>query len=107
MDGLIFETVHGSHLYGLAHAGSDRDVFRVYCSHDGRRRARQRVSSDTDVLSMSLDRFLELASSGAHQCVEAMFSPVKIWDPRFAFLRPFVESHRVAGGRCGETPAGC
>lgn len=30
MTGLIFSTVHGSHLYGLAHEGSDLDVYEVY-----------------------------------------------------------------------------
>ena len=30
MSELIFSTVAGSHLYGLAHEGSDRDVYYVY-----------------------------------------------------------------------------
>jgi len=28
-DSYVFRTVHGSHLYGLAHAGSDNDTFAV------------------------------------------------------------------------------
>lgn len=90
---LIFETIHGSNLYGMAHEGSDRDMYYVYA--DGRK-ARQSVSGDDDVVRVGWDDFLEKALSGSHQSLEALFSPVKVWhDERY---RPYVEGIVVPAG---------
>jgi hypothetical protein len=89
----ILETIHGSHLYGLNHADSDLDVFRVVVS--GRTKGRHKVTDELDLNVMPLDRFLENAFKGSHQSVEAMFSPVKTVDPRYA---PLFEGFRVRGG---------
>lgn len=73
---LIFATPHGSVLYGLDHAGSDRDVMYVYADN---RKARQRLDGDLDYVTVGLGHFLDLAHGGAHQYLEALFSPIKEW----------------------------
>ena len=79
MSELIFSTVHGSHLYGLAHEGSDRDVYYVY---EGKgRNLRHAMNGDDDSVRGTLDAFLERAYTGSHQAVEALFSQKKDWAP--------------------------
>lgn len=79
MSELIFSTVHGSHLYGLAHEGSDRDVYYVY---EGKgTKLRQTMKDDDDSVRGTLDAFLERAYTGSHQSVEALFSQKKDWEP--------------------------
>jgi hypothetical protein len=101
MTTMLFETVHGSHLYGLAHEGSDLDMFRVVA--EPLRRAEHSVDSRlfatqvVDTVRMGWVRFLVLAHSGAHQAVEAMFSPYKSWTEEGQWLKPVVERTRIAG----------
>lgn len=93
---LIFETVHGSHLYGLNHAESDRDVFFVTDSDS--RHSRHSMNSETglDQVRTGLKTFLRRVEEGSHQSVEALFSPYKFWhQPEYA---PMIESIRVTGG---------
>lgn len=94
---VIFHTVHGSHLYGFAHAGSDRDTFTVTTSR--RSKARQRTTGVDDQITVGVNRFLDLATSGAHQYVEALFSPYKEWADTEAarHWRTLLESVRIAG----------
>lgn len=92
----LFETVHGSHLYGLAHAGSDRDRFAVTLS--GSTRAHHRQVGDDDLTEMGLSLFLLRAAEGSHQSVEALFSPHKVWTAEGDRYRPMIESMRVTGG---------
>lgn len=96
---VIFTTVHGSRLYGFAHAGSDYDTYTVTAATRGR--LRQTVAPDgQDRVVADLDRFLELARSGSHQSVEALFSPVKEWRDTAAARRwrPLIEGTRITGG---------
>lgn len=93
-DNLIFSTPHGSVLYGLDHAGSDRDMMYVY---DTDQRARQRIDGNEDYVTVGLSRFLELAESGAHQYLEALFSPVKEWHN--AAYQPMIESMVMPAGQ--------
>ena len=79
MGELIFSTVHGSHLYGLAHASSDRDVYYVY--EGSGRNLRHTMKGDDDSVRGTLDAFLERAYTGSHQSVEALFSQKKDWAP--------------------------
>lgn len=67
----LLRTVHGSHLYGLNHAGSDLDYFMVY---EGKFKTEQTIVDGLDSVVMSLDSFLLRASSGSPQSLEAMFS---------------------------------
>lgn len=98
MTDLIFSTVHGSHLYGLAHEGSDRDTFIVTTSSANK--ARQRVSANgIDQVSVGLDLFLARVFDGSHQSVEALFSPYKVWgaSESAVFYRSYLESLRITG----------
>ena len=79
MKKLIFKTVHGSHLYGITHEGSDRDAYEVY--EGSGRSLTQSVSGRDDVVRGDLEAFLLRALSGSHQSLETLFSPVKEWEP--------------------------
>lgn len=92
----VFRTIHGSHLYGLAHDGSDRDLFIV--TFEDRGHARQTVSGEDDVVRVGWRTFLERAAGGSHQSCEALFSPYKRWTPEGLALRPMIEGFRVGGG---------
>jgi hypothetical protein len=95
MSEVIFRTVHGSRLYGFAHAGSDSDTYVVTTSK--RDRPRQHVNGDTDTVTVGWDTFLRYAMAGSHQSVEALFSPLKAWESHHE-LAPLIDGLRVAGG---------
>ena len=69
---LLFKTVHGSHLYGLAHELSDLDTFEVH-GYD-KMRSRHKVAGGLDVTRHSYERFMSLCSSGSPQNLEALYS---------------------------------
>lgn len=95
MSNLIFETVHGSRLYGLATADSDKDIF--YVTESSRRRARHHYSRELglDQVRVGLSTFLRRVQEGSHQSVEALFSPYKNWyRPEY---RDMLEGYRVTG----------
>jgi hypothetical protein len=89
----LFRTVHGSHLYGMAHEGSDMDLYIVTDSQSSR--ARQTVVDGIDTVRIGLDTFLAYASGGSHQSCEALFSRKKEWTPEGKSYRPMIESYRV------------
>ena len=97
MNEVIFTTVHGSRLYGFEHEGSDYDTFTVTDSTSPR--AKQRIVGDHNHFEIGIHRFLDLAMSGSHQSVEAMFSPEKKWAVTEAARkwRPLIEGARVGG----------
>ena len=92
---VIFSTIHGSHLYGLAHEGSDRDTFTVTDSTSTH--ARQRLNGDSDSVTVGFNTFLIRALGGSHQSVEALFSPYKEWNEEFLYLKPFIDNMVVCG----------
>lgn len=92
----LFSTIHGSHLYGLAHACSDDDRFVVTDSRSPV--MRQQVQPDgIDTAAVGLDLFLLRVADGSHQSVEALFSPFKEWSIIGLDYRPMIESMRVGG----------
>lgn len=97
----IFTTIHGSHLYGLAHANSDRDTFTVVTDdHDfGDQPTRQQVTGfgdqRTDDLTFRLTEFIKRAHNGSHQPLEALFSPLKEWNPEQIHWAPWLASIRI------------
>lgn len=68
---LLFQTIHGSHLYGIAHEGSDIDLYAVF---DGKFRTIHKASANLDVTTVSLDNFLLQAEKGVPQALEAMWA---------------------------------
>lgn len=89
---VILQTIHGSRLYGLNHADSDYDFFRVILK--GSNKTMHKVTEEMDYTQMPLDRFLENVFHGSHQSCEALFSPVATIDPKY---RPLFEAIRVTG----------
>lgn len=92
MDEIAFTTAHGSHLYGLAHAGSDRDYMVVY---NDSRRAVHKVNGSEDVVRVGIYDLVEKAQGGSHQFLEGVFSQQKEWQDET--FRPFLEALRVPG----------
>lgn len=96
MTDIIFSTIHGSHLYGLANEGSDVDEFIV--TNSIRPNAKHSVRADgVDQAVLGLDVFLRRIQEGSHQSVEALFSPYKDWNPEYQYLEPMLESYRIGG----------
>lgn len=97
MSELIFSTVHGSMLYGLAHPGSDRDVYYVY---EGKgHKLKQSTDGVDDSVRGTLDAFVHRAYTGSHQSVEALFSNVKEWEPgMYEKYGAYVEGITITGG---------
>lgn len=71
---LLFRTQHGSHLYGLAHAGSDMDWYEVW-DDLGSRRAKQTIEGKDDTLRISMPEFMRQVGVGVPQALEALFAP--------------------------------
>ena len=76
---MIFQTVHGSRLYGFDHKDSDYDLFKVYEGKD--RKLYQSVVGKNDVVIGTLEGVVLRAFSGSHQSAAAIFSPKKEWAP--------------------------
>jgi len=88
MVGVILETVHGSHLYGFAHADSDYDFYRVITGG----KTMQTVTGKQDIMQVEFKDFQRLISLGTHQALEALYSPIKTvdnrWQPYFTGFHP-------------------
>lgn len=94
---MIFETVHGSRLYGFSHASSDYDTFTVTTSRAPR--SQQTIVGEADMLTVGVGRYTTLIMQGSHQAVEALFSTEKTWGTGAAAeqVRPMLEAVRVTG----------
>lgn len=98
---LIFTTIHGSRLYGLAHPRSDWDVYEVYEGWDTE--LKQSVANGVDTVRGDLGAFVIRAATGSHQSLEALFSPVKTWAPGMERKwGPYLEGFRVTGSEVFE-----
>lgn len=88
---VIFETVFGSHLYGLAHENSDNDSYRVVSHLGGRRKNKTKhiIAEKEDVFTIDLKSFLNEAHFGHPQALEAMFSTQASESPYSAYFRNF------------------
>jgi predicted nucleotidyltransferase len=74
---------HGSHLYGMAHAHSDIDLYTVYDFLNKkwrpRRQVKQHIEGETDQVKISLDKFTEQVCKGVPQALEVLFSRQSHW----------------------------
>lgn len=91
---VLFKTVHGSRLYGLAHANSDEDFYTVVTKkpYTGRgqgkaRYAKQTINDEEDSMVVDFGTWVEMCRSGVPQALEAMFSQMPIGDDRIADFR--------------------
>ena len=92
----LLETVHGSHLYGLNHANSDLDTYRVVA---GLKRGRQNIDNENnDVVRVPLGKFMVMTDAGSPQALEAMFSPYS-----HGSLKAFADMYYVNPGNMART----
>lgn len=97
MDNIIFATPHGSHLYGMAHEGSDNDSMIVYADD---RPAKHRKSGDQDIIHVGIYALIEMAQSGSHQFVEGIMSQQKIYHD--TSWRTYIEGIQLPAGQISE-----
>lgn len=90
---ILLHTVHGSHLYGLAHEGSDYDWYRVVPSwHRAKRNdVTHHIFGRYDVTTVGLSTWLHFCDEGVPQALEAMFSRQAGVDA----LKSYRESYRI------------
>lgn len=84
---VLYKTVHGSHLYGLAHANSDSDFF-IVCANAPKKKARyaaQSIQGSEDKTIMDFSTWLQSCVKGVPQALEAMFSHMPVHDEIGAF----------------------
>ncbi len=86
-------TVHGSHLYGLAHADSDDDMYTV--ADLDMSRAVQAVMGKDDMTIVPLDAFMDACWYGQPKALEALWSPQATMSPMMA---EFARSFRLGSG---------
>lgn len=81
----------GSKLYGLNHANSDNDTYRIIETiNNGRKRnAKQKISGDEDEITIDFKTFAQFAYDGQPQALEAMFSPIATIDKLSEFRHSF------------------
>lgn len=93
MSRVLFKTIHGSHLYGLAHADSDTDFYTVLEPVKRKRYkyAKQSIVDGVDSVTVDLGTWLRLCDKGVPQALEAMFSTV----PEVDHLAELRNSYRV------------
>ena len=94
-DDVLMATIHGSYLYGTAHENSDLDCYVV--TLDGKNTHKEFRTDNgyiLDVRRNSLERYVELVGYGAHQAVEAFYSPYAVWDTTSVWY-PFLRAQRT------------
>jgi len=90
---ILFRTRHGSHLYGLAHAGSDEDWYTVISNPGSKRKkySKQTIHDGLDSTLISLSTFMVQCYNGVPQALESLFSQ----EPEVDLLTDFRSSYRI------------
>jgi len=94
-DNVLMATIHGSYLYGIAHKESDIDCYVV--TLHGENTQKEFITDNgyvIDIRCNSLERYVELLGYGAHQAVEAFFSPYAVWNKDSVWY-PYLSSQRI------------
>lgn len=92
---VLFQTVHGSHLYGTNHSGSDYDLYTVVDRMPKQRAkyAKQTIVDGVDSTVVDFGTWIGMCQRGVPQALEAMFSTKATYDD----LSPFRAGFRVDG----------
>lgn len=93
---VLFKTVHGSHLYGLSHAGSDEDFYTVVSKvkTNKAKYSRQTIVDGIDTTVVDVGTWLRYCEMGVPQALEAMFSDMPVVD----HLAPLRAQYTVGTG---------
>lgn len=94
METVLLKTIHGSHLYGLSHAGSDEDWYTVVSRHKRgakKKYAKQNITDGVDNMKVDLSTFVHFCQEGVPQALEALFAP----EPEVDLLTAYRWSYRV------------
>jgi hypothetical protein len=91
---LLLKSFAGSHLYGLSRPESDLDYYEVHTDSLAggpgmQRKAFQTIVDGVDVTAVGFSHFADLAASGSHQALDAMFSQKTLVDKIEAFRASF------------------
>lgn len=91
---VLFKTLHGSRLYGLANAGSDWDYYTVLDKQKNRRArySRQTISEGLDSMVVDFGTWINMCVNGVPQALEAMFSDHVVFDDIEDFRKSFYVS---------------
>jgi len=98
---LLLRSFAGSHLYGLARPESDLDYYEVHdrslAGNLGKeRKTVQTIVDGVDVTAVGLSHFMDLAISGSHQALDAMFSERTAVDEITAMRKGFRVGQHIA-----------
>ncbi|QLF83396.1 nucleotidyltransferase [Rhodococcus phage NiceHouse] len=88
---LLFRTIHGSRLYGLANENSDYDYWEVYSNKipSPAKDIQQKIAGKSDVVKMNLSTFMLYANRSSHQVLDCMFSTKAEFDLLSAMRQNF------------------
>jgi len=89
---VLFKTIHGSRLYGLAHENSDEDFYTVVSKVKTvkAKYARQTIHDGVDSMVVDFGTWLGQCQAGVPQALEAMFSQMPLEDKIGAFRAGYV-----------------
>jgi predicted nucleotidyltransferase len=75
---ILLRTIHGSHLYGLAHAGSDKDIYEVIQTKRTarKRNIKQTIVNGIDKTTVDMSTFMHMVDECVPQALEALWTPV-------------------------------
>lgn len=90
---VLLRTVHGSHLYGLAHKNSDKDIYEVTTTKKTKRKRniRQTISGNLDKTVVDMSTFMHMVDECVPQALEALWTPV----PEIDLISEFRSNYRV------------
>lgn len=97
---ILFQTIHGSHLYGTARPGSDEDYYTVIANRPRTRKryAKQTIKGNRDETVIDFSTWRMYCDLGVPQALEAMFSPIPEVDHIADFRRSYhIDTAAVVG----------
>ena len=98
---MLLKVQAGSRLYGYSNDASDDDYLEVHTepfmidTREAPRQVKQTIIDGVDTIQMTLSTFLERASSGSHQALDAMFAAEPLVDEISALRQNFHVGYEV------------
>lgn len=95
---MLYKTIHGSHLYGLAHAGSDNDYYVVLETQRKKKAkyAKQSIVDGVDTTTVDFGTWVNQCQAGVPQALEAMFSRYPLFESEG--IKEYRNAFRVGNG---------